>query len=367
MKIIKESFPLLPVRNTVVFPSTSIFLVIGREKSVAALKESKKSDGKIVIVSQKYDDTSQDEIDVEKLNRTGTLCEVRNVSGSDKTGYQVLVTGLYRFEVESITLQENYLLALGENIPDKVEDSIESTALFNSLKSMAKEVLELLPGTDTTLQSLIDKIVRQDEIVYLGASYLKLDVNQMQQLLEEGDIKKKMKILLDWFVREKEVLLLEKDIKDKVGKRFTHAQREALLREQLKEIKEELGETEEVIAEKFFEKIEKVKMPESVKKVAVEEATRLQTLHPSSADHQVLRNYLDWLCDMPWNVSTDDVIDLNKSEVILEEHHFGLQKIKKKNSGAPCSQQTNGNPERAHTLLVWPSRSWKNKSWKKHS
>lgn len=324
-----ETYPLIPVRNTVVYPTTSLFLVIGREKSIAALHMSQKMGGKVVIVAQKPEG-NQDDIGPENLYRVATLCQIRKVSGTDKTGYQILVSGLDRFKIENISSIDHFFQTSGYKYPDKIEESVESLAIFNQLKHMSQDVLKLLPGTDISLNNLINQITRQDEITYLGASYLKLDMVQMQKLLEESDIKEKMKLLVSWFKREKEVLLLEKDIKDKVGKSLTKAQRDVLLREQLNTIKSELGESEESIGLEFIEKIKKANMPETVSKIALEEAERLRSIHSSSSDHQVIRNYLDCLCQMPWNKSSEEILNLDQSELILEKHHYGLKKIKKR-------------------------------------
>lgn len=326
----KRTFPLVPIRNVVVFPSTSVFLMIGREKSVAALKASQREGGQIVVTAQKTDTGHHEDIDEKNFYQVGTLCQIRTVSGSENAGYQVLVSGLCRFQIIATKHHENYLLASGVESFDDIDNSVETEALFNSLKSVTKEIMALLPTTDLSLQNLIDQIQKKDEVAFLGASYLKLDLRQMQKLLEETNIKKKMEMLIALLNREKEVLLLEKDIKEKVTKRLTMAQRDSLLREHLNMIKEELGEGEDSSRGSLLGKIKEAQMPDAVETLAIKELKRLETLHPAASDYHVIHNYIDWLCQMPWNKATQDFIDLQKSEEILERNHYGLRKIKKR-------------------------------------
>jgi ATP-dependent Lon protease len=325
-----KTFPLLPVRNTVVFPFSSVFLSVGREISIGALKEARKLGGTIIVAAQKEEHESPDDVDPGKVHLVGTLCQLRKMTGNDKNGYQILVTGLSRFKISKISSKDSYLIAKGAEFPDSIDESTEAEALFNNLKSMAKEVLDIMPDVDDSFQALLTDVDRYDELIYLCASYLKLSLSKMQSFIEINDIKEKMHFVLDGLKREKEVLTLEKDIREKVGRKLSRSQRETLLREQLKAIRDELGEYNHGGAKDILTKIEESEMPVEVLKVATEEFNRLENLHPSSADYHVIRNYIDWLCLMPWNKSSKEEMDLEKSEEILERHHFGLSKIKRR-------------------------------------
>jgi len=325
-----QNFPLIAVRNTIIFPSTSLFLVIGRALSVKALKVAQESNGHVVVSAQIPENQSQDEIIQDKIYKMGTLCEIRSVQGNDRTGYQILVTGVARFRISEIVEKNGHLEAMGNEFPDVILHDVEIKALAKNIQSLAKNILDLLPGTEQSVQELVAQIQKEDELVYRCASYLKLDVIRMQELLVEEDIKNKMKKVLEWMRREREVLLLEKDIKGKVGERLNTAQREILLREQMQAIKDELGESKKAKNEDLAEKIKKAEMPEEVEKIALDEFERLTSLTPSSPDYQVIENYLDWLCSMPWKVSTDDTLDIEKSEQILDKQHYGLAKIKRR-------------------------------------
>ena len=169
----------------------------------------------------------------------GTLCEIQSVIGTDKTGYKIYVEGLTRFKCQNVTVTADHLTTSGKFSYDVFDYSLESNILFTNVKLLIQEVAKLLPEIDISINRPIQQIQEQDEMIYVGASYLKLDIHHMQKLLEEESIAIKMEMLLEWLAKEKEILLLEKDIKDKVGKSLSKSQRDALLREQLKAIKAE--------------------------------------------------------------------------------------------------------------------------------
>ncbi|HAZ13844.1 MAG: endopeptidase La [Bdellovibrionales bacterium GWA2_49_15] len=327
---IEKSYPLIAVQNTMVFPLTSLFLVIGRKMSVKALDAAQSDGGQVVVAAQIPSGRDLAEIDPTKIYQFGTLCELRSIHGNEKTGFQVLVSGRVRFKISRISEKNNYLEAVGTEYPDETELDSESIALGNNIKTFTKHLLELKPGADQSTAGLIAESNKYDEIVYHSASYLNLDVAKMHELLSELSMKKKMQKLLEWIGREREVFLLEKDIREKVGKRLNSAQREGLLREQLQAIKEELGETKSNKQADLSDKIKKAKMPKEVEKVAMQEFDRLGSIHFSSPEFQVIENYLDWLCSLPWNISTEDSFDLKNSEIVLDQQHYGLSKIKKR-------------------------------------
>ncbi|MBI2521670.1 MAG: endopeptidase La [Bdellovibrio sp.] len=350
----EKSLPLIAVQNTMVFPLTSLFLVIGRKMSVRALEAAQSDGGRVIVAAQIPIGKDLAEIDPTKIFTFGTLCELRSIHGNEKTGFQVLVSGRVRFKINRITEKENYLEATGEEDPDECVLDAESAALSNNIKIFTRQLLELRPGTDKTISGVIEESNKCDEIVYHSASYLNLDVVQMHELLSEASIKQKMKKILEWIGREREVFLLEKDIREKVGKRLNTAQREGLLREQLQAIKEELGESKSNKQADLSERIKKAQMPKEVEKVAMQEYDRLSSMHYSSPEFQVIENYLDWLCALPWNVSTEDIFDLKQSEIILEKQHYGLPKIKRRILEHLAVAKLTGNQKGPILCLVGP-------------
>jgi ATP-dependent Lon protease len=325
-----KHLPLISLDSTVVYPSTSVLLMVGRKRNIAALEEAQENNGLLIVAAQKDVSSEENIIVKENIQKIGTMCKIKSLSGSKKLGYKVLITGISRFRIDEIIDGPNSLEAIGVIKDDTLNSSIASNTLFNTIKELAREVITLLPRKDDKILSLLSEIKDQDELIYFSASYLKLNVEDMQEILEIENITDKMILIFDYLKREKEVLLLEKDIKSKVNKRITKSQRQLLLREQLVTIKEELGDTTINHNDVLLKKIENSNMPSSVLEIAKEEFKRFTELHPSSADYNVIRNYLDWLCFMPWGKALEEDIDLFKSEEILDQHHFGLKIIKKR-------------------------------------
>jgi len=330
MKVNIEKLPMISLINTVVYPNTTVLLMVGRKRSISALDQAQTDSGILVVAAQKENTNEDDLIIKESIHKTGTLCKIKSLTGSDKLGYQVLIEGISRFQIKEILNNEDYFEALGVIKDDLIKKNIASDALFNNIKVLAREVITLLPRTDDNVLNLLSQIEEQDELIYFSASYLNLNVESMQEILEIEDITDKMILIIDYLKREKEVLLLEKDIKSKVNRRLTKSQREILLREQLVIIKEELGDSAFNQNDVLFKKIENAQMPLDVLEIAKEEFNKFCDLHSSSADYNVIRNYLDWLCLIPWKISSDETIDLEKSEEVLEKHHIGLKIIKKR-------------------------------------
>lgn len=321
--------PVLPIRNTVTMPGPTVPLVVGRAKSAAALKFATEKGGLILVLTQRKTDINDPK--PEDLFDVGTLCKVENLHGSDERGFQILITGLNRFKVHKFHQDGDFITAEGETYPDNMyDDELRRTALFNSLKELSQEILTLIPGIDETVPRMISRIDDPSRLSFLAASYLALPTEKKQALLQEEYVEDRIGQLLEIMNKEKEVLELQKDIRDKMSERLTRAQRDSILREQMRAIQDELGESEGAVQDEIQEKIEKAQLPPDVKKVADKELERLGQLPPQSAEYHVIRNYLEWLADMPWNVSKSGEIDLTKAKEILDEDHYGLDKIKKR-------------------------------------
>ncbi len=321
--------PVLPIRNTVTMPGPTVPLVVGRARSAASLKYANENKGLILVVTQRKteinDPKGGDLFDI------GTLCKVENVHGSDEKGYQILLTGIHRFKVHHFHTEGDFITAEGEEFPDRLyDDEVRRTALFNSLKDISQEILALIPGVDENMMRMIARIDDPTRMTFLAASYLALPTEKKQSLLEEAYVEDRIAKLLEIMTKEKEVLEMQRDIRDKMSERLTRAQRDSLLREQMRAIQDELGESEGAVRDEIKDKIEKAKLPDEVQKVASKELERLGQLSPQSAEYHVIRNYLEWLADMPWNTSKSSEIDLAKAKDILDEDHYGLDKVKKR-------------------------------------
>ncbi len=326
---IPSLIPLIPIRNTIVFPGTTIPLVVGRPKSVAALEAARKRDG-LLIVAHQRNVGSEDPQGVD-LYSIGTLCRIENVVDTDKGSYQIIVTGLARYKLVDVSLENNYLVTRGETVSDVHGDNtLRLQALFASLKSLALEFITLLPVAQEPLKKLLHKLDDPSQLANLCAAYLNISMPQKQELLEETSLEVRLEKLIEILSKEKEVLSLQQEIQEKMSERIGKTQREHLLREQMRAIREELGEEGADLQNELRKKLADAGLPEEVKKIADEELKRMENLPAASAEYHVIRTYLDWLVAMPWNKTTDDAIDLERARQVLDEDHYGLDTVKKR-------------------------------------
>jgi ATP-dependent Lon protease len=303
-------------------------LVVGRPKSLKALETSLAADNLILVVAQRI--MTQGDPTSEELHRIGTLCKVESATEAE-TGRQVVVTGVARFRVSGYDDHGTYLTARGEIVADILPgDAVRNEALFFNLKALSREILELLPGTTEPLVQLIEKV---DDAAYLSnlcAAYLNLGLEQKQALLETIEVEKRMEALLTQMCKEREVLSLQHEIRDKMSERLSKAQREALLREQLRTIQTELGDEAEENTDELEDRLLKAELPEEAARHAREELRRLKSLPPSAAEYHVLRSYIELVAALPWNKRGESKIDVTEARRILDEDHYGLETVKKR-------------------------------------
>jgi ATP-dependent Lon protease len=326
---IPNLLPLLPIRNAVVLPGASMPLIIGRDRSVTALKYALQTDRYIVVATQKNLNASEPKED--EIYRTGTICKIENAIETDANSYQIMIAGISRYEIAEFIFEDNMIKVRGETVADIIpNDEPRMQALINALKQLSKEILALIPGPGDALSKLIDKIEDPSQLANLCATYLNLNIPIKQKLLEEKNLDKRIEMLLNFMNKEKEVLTIQKSINDKLNEKMTKAHREAILREQLRTIKEELGEESFSNTKELEKKLKEAKLPPEAQKIANEELQRLEMLPPASSEYHVVRSYLDWLASLPWKKSTQSNIDLEKAKKILDEEHYGLEKVKKR-------------------------------------
>jgi len=310
-------------------------LVVGRPRSLEALLASEDTQKLILIVTQKVSTPGDPE--VEDLNPVGTLCKLESTTSTETGSQQIVVTGISRFQTQTlrkITLgpHREYLQASGDPLPDQTgEDTVRIQALLQQLKEMAQEVLELTPGAPEPLGGLIDRIDDPVYLTHVCSSYLTLSVTQKQKLLETIQLSDRMENLLTLMKQEREVLHVQQEIREKMSERLNKAQREALLREQLRTIRSELGEEgNEETADELSVKLKAAHLPDEVNKHAQEELKRLRTLPQASAEYHVVRTYLEWFASLPWTKTTQDQLDLKRAREILEQDHYGLEPVKRR-------------------------------------
>ncbi|MGZ5278341.1 MAG: endopeptidase La [Pseudobdellovibrionaceae bacterium] len=329
--------PILPLRNTVIFPTLSQVLKVGRERSVLALKKAEKNGFWIVAVQQKpkpHDLAKDQPVDPADLHSVGTLCRIDSMKGNPESGYQVVLRGMGRVILEDVELNNSNYLEGESTLLEDINDMNPATeeALLESVKTLAREILRLFPGNTEQLSELINSVDELPYLVSLCAGNIDVDLEKKQKILETRNLRERVLYLLQVMQEFKESLSVQAEIRSKLNQKFGQAQRQTILREQLKAIREELGEGEDsTIEEKLQKKMEDANMPEEVHKVAEREIRRLGEVGNQSPESHIIRNYLELLTDLPWQKSSEDKeINLDESRQILEKDHYGLEKVKKR-------------------------------------
>ncbi len=327
-----RTIPILPIKTTVIFPGTSAPLRVGRASSVAALRHAQEQGSWIIALSQKND---SDTVLASDLFRVGTLAKIEKLKGDETRGYQVILRGEKRYKIDDIVEKDGHFWAVSEEVFD-VKDSDPSTdlALLESLKILAQQILALLPANTQQLREVILGIDDLSFLTYLCAANLEITPALKQRILETTHIKARVLLLLELMQKQKEELEVQVEIREKLAQKLGKQQRENILREQLRTIREELGEGSQSSSDKqdYREKFEKIGMPDDVKKIALEELVRLENMGNNSAETHVIRNYIELLCALPWAKSSSDEnlenFDLARARAGLNEDHYGLEKIK---------------------------------------
>lgn len=323
--------PVLPIRTAVVFPSISIPLVVGRANSIRALEQAESTVGLILVVAQRT--VTSGDPSPNDLFKVGTLCKVENIASTESGSRQIVVTGLSRYRVLEYELKrDGYISAMGETVADvEGPDPVRNEALLNQLKEASREILELLPGPTENLIWLVEKVDDVSYLTHICSAYLNLSLFDKQDLLETVELDRRTEKLLSYLQKEREVLTVQKDIREKMAERLGKAQREALLREQLRTIRSELGEESlEDTADQLEEKIRQAHLPEEASRQAQDEIRRLKSIPVNSAEYHVIRTYLEWLAALPWNKRSLSGIDVDRARRTLEADHFGLETVKRR-------------------------------------
>jgi ATP-dependent Lon protease len=334
MSIPTGFLPVLPLKNAVIYPGVGQALRVGREKSVLALNKAHENQSWILALAQKSPDAALS-IGVDDLCQIGTLCKVESIRGTPETGYQAILRGHQRMRVTELVLKDQYFQALAEPLDDIVDiDEATKAALLESLKNQARQILRYVPTNTEQLDEMIEGVEDLGFLSYLCAAHVDAPMREKQDLLEKVSLKDRVMSLLVFMQNFKENLQVQAEIRSKVSSKLGQTQREHILREQLKTIREELGEEASDSAssiDKYLEKIEAIGMTEEAKKVALQEVQRLKTISPQSPEFQIITSYLDLLTSLPWSQSSPDAeIDLEKARQILDADHYGLEKIKKR-------------------------------------
>jgi ATP-dependent Lon protease len=328
----KRILPMLPLRGLTVFPHMILTFDVGREKSIKALDEAMMNNQLIFLTTQK--DAKNDSPDVDDIYNVGTISRVKQLLRLPGNTIRVLVEGLDRAEVRKYVQTEPYFIAeVTERIvPVNRQASITDEALKRKVLSTFEDYAKLNGKISSETIASISSIEDIGQLSDIIASNMQLRIEQKQAILNEFDPEIRMEKLLELLMSEIEILEVEKDISIRVRKQIDKMQREYYLREQIKAIQSELGDKDGIAGEveEYRKKLESVKLPEEAERKVLKELERLQKMQPGSAESSVIRTYLDWIFDLPWDKKTEVMIDLKKAEAILEEDHYGLEKVKER-------------------------------------
>lgn len=325
---IPDELPILPLRNTVAYPFSVLPLMVGVPRSVKLIEDALEGDRIIGLLTMK--DPSVEEPRPGQIYEIGTVAKVYRVSKAPDNTLQVIVHGLERFRVEKWLEPTPYLRARIALAPDVVDPGLELDALQRSLRDLAQEVISLSPNLPDEVGNFLNQVKDPRYLTYLVAANAQLEVEKGQQVLEKDKIKDKLQALIAHLTHEKEVLTLGQKIQSEAREEMDKTQREYYLRQQLKTIQKELGETDEDQSEvdEYTEKLKEAKLPEEAQKEVQRELKRLGSMSPQSAEYSVIRTYLDWLLDLPWNALSEDQLEINHARKVLDEDHYDLQEVK---------------------------------------
>ncbi|WP_347358873.1 endopeptidase La [Bdellovibrio sp.] len=331
MSYVSGFVPVIPLKNSVLFPDISMPLRIGREKSISALQKALRDNHWVVLLTQKDPNASVNGI--EDLYQIGTLAKVESFRMDEDGSYNIFVKAHQRVRVVQNQESEGHLEVQTESMEDSDRlDKKTEEALLASLRQLSDDLLDLLPGNTRQIREMIAEIEDLSTLVNMCAAYADISLQEKQEVLEITSLKDRALKLLDRLQSLKERLKIQRGIRDKLQESFQQNQKESILREQMRVIREELGDNDgEDLFVKFKEKIEKSGMPAEAMDLARNQLKRLETSNSASPEYQMIRTHLELMTSLPWNQSSaQQEIDLEAAERILNEDHYGLDKIKKR-------------------------------------
>ncbi|TFL11337.1 endopeptidase La [Pusillimonas caeni] len=325
-----DALIIIPVRNLVMFPQMVAPIGIGRESSIKAAQDAARAGRQVGIVLQRNAET-EEPLGVD-LHRVGTLASILRYVTTPDGNHHLICQGEQRFVVKEYLPDHPYLVARVQNFEEPELSSPEIEARMLQLKARTSEILQMLPQAPAELANTAAAITSPAVLADFVSGLMDLKPSEKQDILETFDLLPRLDKVLGFLVHFTEVLRISRDIDKQTKERFEDRQREVLLREQLKTIQNELGETEGNAAEvaEIEANIAKANMPEDVEQSARKELRRLQNMPDASAEYSSLRTYLDWLTELPWDVVTEERIDIAQAREILEADHYGLEKIKRR-------------------------------------
>jgi ATP-dependent Lon protease len=322
--------PVLPLKETVVFPDSMTPLAIGQERSIRLIDDVVARERLLALLAVKNEDVEAPGWD--DLHDVGTAALVHKLIRVPDGTLRILVQGLERVRLLRPLQDEPYLVAEFAPLPDELVESREVEALTRNVQNLFTRVIELIPYLPAELQLAAANVEDPSSLAHLVASALRLKTEERQRLLELVNVEERLREVSAILNRELEVLELGTKIQSQVQSEMEKGQREFFLRQQLKAIQEELGEGDAEQAEinELRSRLQSLELPEQAQKAAERELARLEKLPPAAAEYGVVRTYLEWILTLPWNTTTDDNLDLDQARRVLDEDHYDLEKVKER-------------------------------------
>ncbi len=326
---LENPVPILPLRHTVLFPSSAIPITVGREKSIKAVRKAFANNKMIAVFAQI--EPQVEEPKKKNLHKVGTLAQIIKMLKMPDGTNTVILQGKQRCQMLSLQTEEPFISANVELLRDTIYDDKEFQALISSIKDLAGQIIKLSPNIPNEANIFLRNIVKPSFLIHFISTNLNVSVKDKQRILEIGDLKAKAKLILSFMNTEFQLLELKDQIQNKVKTDIEKQQRDYFLHQQLKTIQEELGdESYEQEIDTFKTRAKDKKWPVEVKKRFEKELNKLKRMNPAVAEYSVLMNYIELLLDLPWHIYSEDSFDLVKSAKVLDKDHYGLEKVKKR-------------------------------------
>jgi len=353
---VPETLPVLPLRDIVIYPFMIVPLFVSREKSIRAVDEALGENRMILLVSQK--DLDKEEPGAEDLYAVGTAAVIMRMLKLPDGRTRILVQGLTRARLESVEDAGGYLRARVSALPETPapERSLEVEALVRNVRASMEKAANLGKNISPEVMAIVANLDEAGRLADLAASNLELKVEDAQSVLDISDTTARLRRVNELLNKEIEVLTVQQEINTQARADIDRSQREFYLRQQLKAIQGELGEGNELAEEiaQFREKIETVRMPKPAEDEALRQLKKLERMHPDAAETATLRNWLEIMTDLPWSKASADNLDLKKAEQILDEDHYGLEKVKERIIEALAVRKLKERPKGSILCLVGP-------------
>lgn len=326
---IPDEIALLPLRNTVLFPGVVIPITVGRDKSILAVTDAYKTDKLIGVVAQK--DSEIQEPTISDLENIGTIARIIKLIKMPDGGNTIIIQGRRRFKIDEITSEDPYFKARISKMDDEtVPNDKDFEAMVGSIKDLAGQIVDMSPNLPSEAGIILKNIENPSFLIHFVSSNLNSDIKEKQKLLEINNLKARAEVLMNLLHTEIQYTELKNKVTNKTRAELDKQQKDYFLQQQLKAIKEELGGDNVAEVKEMQKKAETKIWPATAKEMFEKGIEKLERMHPSTPDYSVVYNHLDLMLDLPWEDYTQDMYDLKKAKKILDQDHYGMQKIKER-------------------------------------